>query len=227
MTIALIGSRLKQSTSSTSGVTTALDTTGATLLVAVCSDLDGGATLADSLTQTWTSLTKRAIAANNGVRIQYIVNPSTNASHVFELSGGSKFPSLVVAAFSGTVLTSVTDGENGNTQASGTTVATGSITPTETNELLIYGFSSNASGSYSVDQGSILQQAGLVGSTSFGVAMAYEIQTAATARNAIWTSGSGVLAAAVAAFKSADGVPSGGGGISIPVVMNQYRQRWA
>lgn len=227
MAIALLASTLKQANSASTEASSAIDTTGATLLVVVASYLYNAAvTLTDSAGNTWTPLTAYSTSASTRVRIYYCLSPSTSASHTFQLAGALSYPALAVAAFSGTLTASAFDVENGNFNNSGTTVATGTVTPSEGNELLIFGFSSNASGSYSVDVGTIANQAGLLGASAFGVALAYQIQTTATARNATWTSGSGTLAAAAATFKSAGG-GGGGGGLSIPVAMNQYRQRWA
>lgn len=182
--------------------TPSINTTGADLLVAVCSDYDTGATLTDSKSNTWASLTVQTATVR--ARIMYAKNATVGSGHTFTLAGAGLFPSLEVAAFSGSDLTSPFDVENGAASASASSLAPGSITPGSANELVVSGLSTQgASGTKSIDVLSILDQVVGLGS-NFDSALAYEIQTTATARNPSWSwTGNRYAAAVIATFKSA------------------------
>lgn len=194
-------------------VTTAgINTTGANLLVVVLSDFDDGTTtLQDSRTNTWTGLTARRAADGTRVRIYYVASPSVGAAHTFTATKDTNqtFPGLCVAAFSGGH-TAPFDQQNGGTTAGATTLQTGSVTPSENNELLIAGISFFSSDPATINSAFNIANALDVddfGGGSMGCALAYQIQTTATARNPTWTILTSAAAAAIATFKeSAAGV---------------------
>jgi len=205
---------LVNSVSVTGGGSTssAVDTTGADLLVAVLSYFSSSSkTLTDSKGNTWTQLTRRN-QGSYSTQIIYSVNPTVGTGHTFTNPGGS-FPALMVAAFSDSNTTAPFDVENGASKTSGTTLQTGSVTPSENNELLIAGIVHDKTG-ITIDSGftelfDIAYSAGNYMAGGFG----YKIQTTAGAENPTFTvASSGTAAAAIATFKSSD--PGGGDSVS-------------
>ena len=192
--------------------TNAINTTGATLLVAVCGSNATGS-VSDSAGNTWNALPS---ASNSGyTTIYYAYSHSggalaTSTSHTFTcgLSDGSGG----FMAFSGTLTTSaVLDVHSTNT-----TYTPGSITPTQAGDLVVLGASSNYD--YAAGCGTVSGYTNKLNVTDDGsgdnndMCGWYQIQTTATATNPTAvvtsdTSGTSVLAA----FKSA-----GGGGTAHP-----------
>lgn len=196
MAIALVAN-----TYSTGAASSAIDTTGATLLVAVCSGFIGSTpNLTDSKSNTWTGLTIRG--GGSLVKIYYVANPTVGTNHTFDPSGTN--PSCTVAAFSGVVTTSPFDQENGNT-GSGGSVSTGSVTPSEDNELVIAGVTFYPAGVVSINGGfTITDQVNYVLGAEMGSGLAYLIQTSVAAANPAWShSGFTDAAVAIATFKAA------------------------
>jgi hypothetical protein len=205
----------------TSATTTAIDSTGANLIViwvAWYFNLETF-TLSDSASNTWTSLTK--VSNSNGGRGQffYCYNPTTSATHTVTASSGNNlYFAVCVAAYSGSTA-SPFDVENG---ASGTasTLATGNITPGFDNELVVAG-GMTGDGGHTIDSinggFTILDNVAAVGSATTGGALADLIQTTATTAGPTWTfSAAGTYnVAAIASFKAAAG--GGGGGKAIPI----------
>ncbi len=207
MTIALLSHTYKQGNSGGSGTSPAIDTTGASLLVAYVADFTGSspATFADSQGNTWTALTARPLTGNMRSQMYYCASPSTSASHTFSATGTNSFAAIAIAAYSGTA-TSPYDQETGATTLTGTSLATGSVTPSENNELVIYGCG-YASSALSVSVGTMLDTAAIIGGTSYGIGLAYEIQTTATARSPSWSwSSSNSCSTTIATFKADNGV---------------------
>lgn len=218
MAIALVA----QATSTgaqTGGTTGAVDTTGATLLVAVVTRYSGGVpTVSDSNSNTWTALTDRT-GGEAAARIYYAVNPTVGSAHTFTIGGGGSdyYAKITVGAFSGAATSTPFDQQNGAGSGSGSTsLASGSVTPGEDNELIISVISTGtgSSGTYSVDN-SMTKFSGEEPyeiNVNEGHAGAYKIQTTATAIDATWSwTGSAVRAAAIATFKAA----AAGGGVTV------------
>lgn len=217
MAFGYLASVLKQGTSAGSGDSGAIVTTGVNLFVAVVCDYNqvGAVTPTDKISgvasgNVWTALTPKLDDVSGRLTIWYCYNPAVGSSHTFAANGSGTFASIAVAAFSGCASSPV-DQQNGAVSglSSVPSLATGSITPTQPNELLIYAIGDNApkTGTASVSVGTILQQAALQAGVSFANSIAYEIQTTATTRNPSFTFGSTTDAAAViASFKAAGGV---------------------
>ena len=122
-------------------------------------------------------------------------------------------PSLAVKAFSGVQATPF-DQENGATLTSaGTSHQPGSVTPSEANELVVtgIGFASEATESNVTIDSSFLPGTMVIDvdwsqvtdGDHFGSALAYKIQSSASAENPTWTwTGSNRAVAAIATFKS-------------------------
>jgi hypothetical protein len=180
--------------------TAAIDTTGATLLVAVLTDF-AETTFSDSKSNTWTSLTKGTQFIST--RIVYCVPSSVGSGHTFSASVASGFPSICVAAFSGAHATPV-DQQNGSTGNGITSIQPGSVTPTEDNELVIVGVGLGNGNAAGIDMaGYTVPEEVYYNGNAFTCALAYNIQTSATATNPTWTwTGNEQGVARIATFKA-------------------------
>lgn len=217
MAIALVSNTAKGSASTTSVTTDAIDTTGASLLVVEIADYKfaTAGTLSDSGTNTWTGLTTYEVPAAGITRslLFYATNVSgkVGSGHTFTYSSaGATYPALAVTAWSGAHDTSPFDVENGAISSGDASVQTGSVTPSEDGELIITGLCFSVSATASINLSfSITDQINLT-ANNFGVAMAYQIQTTATARNPQWDSTAmAEFATGIATFKVAAGAPAG------------------
>jgi hypothetical protein len=202
--------KLIQSTSASGTANTvtssAVDTTGANFIVlGLAYQVSSNPTLTDSQSNTWTALTESAFAGNVAVCLYYCVNPKTNASHTFSMNGTTIFPSIAMLAFSevNTVPVDVENGANNGTAQS--TLATGSITPTFDDELLVTVLGFNNSGTpVSIDNSfTMVTSQNFLSGNHYGVGIAYKIQQGATAVNPTWTrTGTGRNATRIASFKA-------------------------
>lgn len=193
--------------------TSGLDTTGATLLIAVVT-YAGTVSVTDSNGNTWTALTAYS---NTGVTSQiYYVNsntPTVGASHTFTLNGTGIAGAINVLAFSGTDATPYDGQQNGSNSASASSIQPGSVTPTANNYLIVTGFSGGNTfgGSATINLSyTITNQKALTGGTNYGTAAAYLIQGTAAASNPTWTLGSTVsnIASSIAVFQEGVGAAS-------------------
>lgn len=211
MSFSLLAHQSAAATSGSSGATTAaIDTTGANLIVIAIS-YDGaatGITVSDNKSNTWTALTASPTGSPQA-RLYYCYNPTVGTGHTFSVAGTSGFDPIAVAAFSGSASSPV-DQQNGAFIGSGVNnaLAPGSVTPTVDNELCVTATGFNAAGTpFSInDSYTILEQIDMVGSTTYGLALGYRIETTATATNPTWTRGVGNFseqAAVIATFKPA------------------------
>jgi len=191
------------------GTTGAIDTTGADFLVAVVSQGFQVDPPTDNKSNTWTALTEQTGSSSNHVRIYYAKNATCGTGHTFTTPAGAAFPSLCVVAFFGSDLTSPFDNENGVGESS-SPVSTGSITPSQNDELVIAIAGGNCT-SPAIDGGFTLQEnEDQTGGVNYGSAIAWLIQTTAAAANPAWTVASSCNAA-IASFKAA----AGGGGVNV------------
>lgn len=207
--------------------TAGMDTTGATLLVALTSIVatSAPAVISDSQSNTWTPLTGQSQSGQNTSQLFYVSNPTVGASHTVTITGSSIACSVIVFAFSGVTTSSPFDKENGAVgSASATSLATGSITPTTDGQLIIVGA---ASGGGSAATTGIMtwnklvpgilsdgMNVPVVAGSYYGCMMGFGIQQTAAAFNpTISLSGTGTnskLTAVIASFKA--GTTSSGGG---------------
>jgi hypothetical protein len=207
MAIALVANTGAQSADSNSVTTAGINTTGATLLVAVVSYFPGSVSLSDSvggLGNTWVQAVDSG--GTPGVSaIWYVKNPThVGSGHTFTQNVSGSFPSIDVLAFSGTDTSANVDQINsvGN---GAPPQATGSVTPSADNEVVVSGFAINTTGSDSIDSGfTITDQQPSIAGLCVGGAAAYLIQTTATAVNPTWdgTHGFG-CGVTIATFKAA------------------------
>lgn len=197
-----------QGSGNTNPTTGALDTTGATLLIAVVT-YAGTVSVSDSKGNTWTALTA---SANGGVtsRIYYVnsATPTVGSGHTFTLNGTGIAGAINIIAFSGSDSTPYDGQQNANSAASGATLTTNSVTPTANNYLVVAGFSGGNTfgGAGSINLSfNITNQKALTGGSNYGTAAAYLIQGTAAAVNPTWTLGSTVsnIASSIAVFQGA------------------------
>lgn len=190
-----VGSTDSDGDGDTTGATTsAFDSTGADLLVALVGNFSAG-TFTDSEGNTWTQLTRRD-GGNPAITPYYVINPSTSASHTFSVSGGLQFPGISVLAFSADG--SITFGaETGNT-TSGTGINCGSLTPSEDGALLIAAQAIDNDGTNQSINLSYTEVDDLpwTNNVQIGTASAYLVQSTAAAINPTWSSGANVPRAA-------------------------------
>lgn len=219
MAYALLAHTIKEG-SATTVTTTALDTTGATLIVLVCGfnqnatpPSNGSFSLTDSQGNMWSAGFNPNIGkTQNNTRttmIAWRANPATNASHTFTLTGvGSFDPTVAVLAFSGAV--GFPEKLVGAIGATVTSLSPGSITPSQNNELLIAGLCLPSTSTATIDASfSITDQTG--GTTGQFVAAAYLIQTTAGAATPTWSFASNSGAASLMAFRLAASSGASGG----------------
>lgn len=165
---------------------------------------DSGATVSDSNGNTWTALT--AISPGGGdtfCRLWYCENPTVGSGHTVTIS--ISYGAVFMSAFSGGKAASF-DVENGDFAVSSsiTSQQTGSITPTENNELVIACMAVGATNSAHGVNGGFTLAASVNGTTGvqYGGGFAYLIQTTAAAANPTfsWTGNAGA-AGRIASFK--------------------------
>ena len=196
----------------------AIDTTGANLIVTVQGGLNYGDLPWDSAGNSYTdALSVSEATAPNYLRFCYCYGPTTSATHTFRQNNSSIYCGLVVAAFGGAQTGPLDASTNSTTSASAvTTLSPGSITPTMSNEVLISGLCGRYANSSSPTVAGGMGLVGTVwghGGYSWGVGMAYVIQTAAGAVNPAWSLSSSAAVAGSIAFKST----SSSGGAAPPV----------
>jgi hypothetical protein len=192
MAFTLIVNTALRSTNTTSVTTSAIDTTGANLLVLALSNYQPGpvATISDSKTNTWTPLTTYEQAGQNRIKLYYVAGPTVGSGHTFTATNATaQYPSVAVAAFAGAHASPfrAESGQAGDTgdasQRHPGSVASGGAT-----DLFVSGCSELGAGiTLSVDSGFTVTDFLPGDSNSIGIALAYKIQTSASAENPGWT----------------------------------------
>lgn len=192
-------------TGDTTATTAGINTTGATLLIVGISYYASDTiTISDSKSNTWIPLTNYPGAAAHSVQLFYAANPITVGSgHTFTYSAGSAvYGTLLAASFNNTKTSSPFDVENGASQGSGGTLATGSITPSLDGELVVT-LAVSDPGSPTVDSGfTLIDSTATVGGVNVGGGLAYKVQTSAAAVNPTWTASTLLRSASIAFFKA-------------------------
>ena len=203
MTISLLTHTAKAGTSSSTVTTGAIDTTGATLIVLVVAQyfLSVGSNppmLTDSAGNTWPYETFYTDSVNPALCLAYCNAPVTSTTHTF--TNTEAYPSLAVAAFSGTALGAPPEFAVG----SGAGGQPGSSAPNSNGALIVTGVTSNDNThTYAVDSGfTITDGVAGVPAASVDVGLAYLVQTTAAAVNPTW-SGQAGLRSAMTAFPPA------------------------
>jgi hypothetical protein len=185
----------------------AINTTGATLFVAVQVEQDTSFnTFSDSQGMTWNALTSQS-GTNNAERVVYATGTGTG-SHTFSIGTGGGFPCLAVIAFSGMATVAVFGQQTGSVSDSVSTIQPGSITPVFNDAVLVLGVDSGGETLSSVNGGFAIPSNGttaFVNGQHFGCGIAYLIQTTATAANptATLTSTANTAAVTMGSFRIA------------------------
>lgn len=204
--------------SSTTATTSAVDTTGANYIAIAYSWFGGGTpTVFDNKGNSPTATTKYSNASGGNIQVAYFEAPTVGSGHTFTIaSGGSAiYPAICMQALDG-VASSALDQQNGAI-TDGSSINTGSVTPTDPNEVLLTALIKGLSGTNSIDSGfTISNQIDYVGAGNMGCSLAYKIQTTAGAENPQWSwSGTDTYCAAtILTFKAA----AGGGGAETKTV---------
>lgn len=184
--------------------TGAIDTTGADLLIAVVGQESGVAdiTPTDSKGNTWNALTEQVEGAGRGCMF-WSRPTSVGSGHTFTASQASSFPAIVVEAWSGSV-SSPFDQQNGaHDSSAGATIQTGSVTPSEGNELIVAGATGRGQNATSIDSSFTLRNTQASSGTNDTAAIATLEQTSPASVNPTWTfsAAGGVKIALIATFK--------------------------
>lgn len=181
MAIALVTSGKGTPSASSSAVT--LTTTGANVIVVSLSSYHPktGFTLTDSNGNTWTALTARNAGGGPDPNMQqfYCLSPIVGASHTFTAAATNLYGTIYVHAFSGV---GAYESETGTTALSGTSLATGNLTPSANGAVLVaaesFGFASTESGAGTYTG---FDQENVAGGVTEGLAVSYYIQPTAAA----------------------------------------------
>lgn len=188
------------------GSTSAIDTTGANLLLISVSFYSGSTTVltvSDSKGNIWIPLTLRN-AGNAAHRYYYALDPAVGTSHTVTVSGSAVYPVLTFAAYASADPLAPFEVENGATATSGTSLATGSVTPAVNESLIVSGWAGmNAATNPNVDSGmtKTTSQNSSAGVCISGAA-AYLVQTIAAAINPTWTwTGTDHVAESIVVFR--------------------------
>lgn len=167
------------------GTTTAIDTTGATLLF-VCITIDGTPNVTDSKGNTWTPLTADGIFFGPSSKAYYCISPIVGSGHTFTIPGNFSTGNVLAFAASGPV---TFDAETHSGSGTSTTVQAGSITPARADELFLAQFCASASATAaSIDSGFTIsdQQPGQ-GGVNYAGGLAYLISSGSGAQNPTWS----------------------------------------
>lgn len=175
-------------------ITAGLDTSAANVIF-LSTVYDGATSVSDSKGNTWTALTARGAVH----KLYYCVNPIVGSAHTFTVSPA--YGAIFMQAFK-TLTTVAFDTENGAT-VTGTSLATGSITPSVDGELIISGLTlaGTSTGPTINSSFTSTNPINAVTGVSYGGGIAWKIQTSG-AINPTWSwTNSAANADSIAAFK--------------------------
>jgi hypothetical protein len=181
------------SNNSSGGTSSALNTTGATLLVITETHFQGSGrpSPSDSLGNTWNIV----VCAGSGQEtcLYYAANPTVGASQTFTVSQAGSYIGFQILAFSGVPTSSPLDQSSSGAGASVSTIqASPSLTPSTANNLVVSGFGYNGTAlpSATINGGfTVTNQQPFNAGVGFGNGAAYLFQSATTSVNPTWTLG--------------------------------------
>ena len=186
-----------------------MDSSGADFFLATWTDALAASppALTDSRGLTWTQAVRYDPVGSTTSNVYFSWNANGGAAHNFTLTGTAQFASLQVSAWSGSqIASSPFDQSNNNLQFGGTTVSTGSVTPTTNDQLVATHLSfGNQVADATIDGGFTTPGYGDLGSGGvyIGSERSYLIQTTATAANPTWTVGTAAnLYTVITTFKA-------------------------
>jgi len=183
------------SANSVSVTTSAINTTGADLIVVVVSTYAAvehfqSTDISDSKGNSWT-LAKESLTVGDSKTVMVYTKPaSVGSGHTFTASHANTYPSINVYAVSGSHASPLDQTEENAQASGGTTIQAGSITPSQNNELIISGWTLLIpnGGPPSIDQSFTI--AGFIdndGANHQCGSLAYITQSTAAAVNPTWT----------------------------------------
>ena len=166
------------------GATTAIDTTGATLIVVSIADysLASAGTVTDSKGNTYTPLSSRQQGAARH-RFWYCLAPTVGTGHTFTRSVAASYPAIVVFAFAGVASYESQSGATGNQP-----LVSGSLTPSANGALVVVGRTCAVAATDTVAPAvfTLTKKTYLNGTNLEGTA-GYYVQPTAAAINPTWT----------------------------------------
>jgi hypothetical protein len=195
------------------GTSSAVDTTGADLLLVAVSHYSAGSglTVTDSKSNTWTARSTSGDGDSNCTLFECVPS-SVGAGHTFTAAGAGIYPALSLQAWAGAHAAPFDQQSDAGSGAGVTSIQAGSVTPSEANELIVAAMANGTDAGTGRSINSSFTISGQIGFNSgqyFPVAMAYFVQGSAAAINPTWSwSGSTQVDAVIATFKAA----AGGGG---------------
>jgi hypothetical protein len=193
MAFSVVAHTIAQSTDTNGFTTSAIDTTGADLLLACNTNFSGSApsSFSDSYGNTWVQLPSPA--GGWFIAIYYALKPVVGAGHTFTVVNATQGPFMTVAAVSGALRSTPYANTGNDSQAAAFTIQPGSITPGVGDFLYTVIGTRNANiTTFSVDSGfTKLSQMVSVLSTAEGGSHAWTVATDNTAKNPTWTCDAG------------------------------------
>jgi hypothetical protein len=188
------------STDSNSFTSSAINTTGASLIVIGLAWYGPNAaslTPTDSQSNTYTAAAStKQVTTSPYLELYYKYSPSTSSSHTFTAGGVNvTYPLMFVFAFNGTTGASVDQGTNFGNAGSASSIQPNPITPLHNNEIIVSLVGVNtqptSNGAISIDSGFTQPDASVGYNIStaghYGGSMAYLVQTTAAAINPTWS----------------------------------------
>lgn len=167
----------------------AIDASNATLLVAAANINVFNATdltaISDSEGNVWLLVDFETSTANQTLLVWVCVNPTVSATFTVSVSygNGNSAIGLAVMAFSGSTAKPV---QTVDAESSGTSAQPGSLTPPSDNCLIINAAALYIATGISISEGTAITK-GFAGGFNLAIALAYSIQTTATASNPTWS----------------------------------------
>ena len=203
MPIGLVSAVFK-GTSGDSMTTDAIDTTGATFLVAAFAGANRVPTISDSKGNTWTGPLTRREGAGMWSMLYYCVNPTVGGGHTFTCAATALYGTVCVAAFSGVATTSPYNTEsNGGSASLTTSVNSGSVTTVDNGALVISAVNNRSASIHpTIDLSFTVAVSGRMnegGSDHTGAALAYLEKATAGACSPTWSSSASALSTCVMA----------------------------
>ncbi len=181
--------------------TGSINTTGTdTIVVAVVgtsgtTPVSGWVTDSKSNNYTVTTGASYQTAFSANIAFWSVATATVGSGHTFTFTPSSNwsFSAMAVLACNGGAASSPLDQQNGaQNNGIGTTLQPGSVTPSTDNQLVVTAVGSPAGGTIASVSApyTITDTIAYSGGNNMGIAMAYAVQTTATATNPTWTDGS-------------------------------------
>jgi len=184
----LMSHLVAQDVSGNGMTSSALNITGATLIVTAMATLSVGPVISDLLGNVYNPI----LGLNSsGTHLNYHYSvPTIFGSDTWTVTAGGGNSALAVAVFRNTKASAPLDQQNGNTNGGTASVTTGSVTPTTNNQLVIYAATENgfSSADYPLvaNLGTVIENVGFTAKAQ-SMAMGFIVQGTAGAANVTWS----------------------------------------